>query len=109
MIYGQLGDRGVGGGDRQRQTRREDTSDYADVKVDAMGYPAVGAMPTSYTDGYGEKSRSRGDSGRDSGRRVAPDRKPPPPYNDPRRDDDYPSPGSLPPVYAQVNKPRKHR
>ena len=102
MVYGKLGDRG---GDRPRHTRREETSDYADVKVDETGYPAVGAMPTSYTDGYGEKSRSRGDSGRDSGRRVVPDRRPPPPYND--YDDRHNSPVNVPPVYAQVNKSRK--
>ena len=107
LIYGKLADRG----ERPRQARKEDISDYADVKVDEFGYPAVGAMPTSYTDGYGEKGRSRGDSGRDSGRRVAPDRRPPPPYNDSGRldDDGYPVSRNPPPVYAQVDKSRKHR
>jgi len=106
LIYGKLSDNAA---DRPRHTGNDEFSDYADVKVDEKGYPAVGAMPTSYTDGYGERSRSRGDSGRENGRRTAPDRRPPPPYSEPDGEGGYPHSTNVPPVYAQVNKPRKHR
>lgn len=109
LVYGKLGNRGEG--ERSPHSKKDDTSDYADVKVDEFGYPAVGAMPASYADGYGEKSRSRGDSGRDSSRRVVPDRKPPQHYNSPADDygDEYRGASNQRPGYAQVNKPRKHR
>ena len=106
LIYGKLSDNAA---DRPRHTRNDEFSDYADVKVDEKGYPAVGAMPTSYTDSYGERSRSRGDGGRESGRLEAPDRRPPPPYSEPDGEGGYPHSTNVPPVYAQVNKPRKHR
>ncbi|XP_065056116.1 uncharacterized protein LOC135684468 isoform X1 [Rhopilema esculentum] len=108
VVYGKLG---AGGGRKgPKPSKREDESNYADVKVDEHGYPAVGAVPTSYTDGYGQsRSGSRGGE-RDSGRRVAPDRRAPPPYNDTHLDDDgYPVSRHIPPVYAQVNKPKKQR
>ena len=106
MIYGKLSDNAA---DRPRHTRNDEFSDYADVKVDEKGYPAVGAMPSSYTDGYGERSRPRGDSGRESGRRTAQERRPPPAYSEPDSEVGYPHSTNLPPVYAQVNKPRKSR
>jgi len=105
LIYGRLSDNAA---NRPRHTRNDEFSDYADVKVDEKGYPAVGAMLTPYIDGYGERSRSRGDSGRESGCRTAPDRRPPPPYSEPDDEGGYPPSTNVPPVYAQVNKPRKH-
>ena len=69
-------------GSKPHKAKPREPSDYAEVKVDEHGYPAVGAISHSDTEGYVGRSSHRGE--RDSGRRVAPDRRPPPPYNDRR-------------------------
>eukprot|EP00794_Sanderia_malayensis_P011135 gene11135-12306_t len=108
LVYGKLGE---GGGRKGPKPTKGPASDYAEVGLDENGYPLVAGGgaggPTSYTDGYGEKPRSR----ENSGRRAAPEgRRPPPPYTEPKLDEDgYPSSGKIPPVYAQVDKSRRKR
>ena len=72
-------------GSKPHKAKPREPSDYAEVKVDEHGYPAVGAISHSDTEGYVGRSNTGGHRGeRDSGRRVAPERRPPPPYNDRR-------------------------
>ena len=41
--------------DRPKHGREKVESDYADVKVDSEGYPAVGALPTWNKNGCDER------------------------------------------------------
>ena len=52
LIYGKLGQSAR---DRPKHRRGTVESDYAEVKVDSEGYPAVGALPTWNKNGYEER------------------------------------------------------
>ena len=104
LLYWKLSDNAA---DRPRYTGNDEFSDYADATVDINGYPAVGALPACYNEGYGARSRSKGDNGGESGCDATPERRRSPPYET-DEEGGYPHSTNVPPVYAQLNKPTTH-